>query len=140
MAHSRSRFWPAGLRVVVRVDGPQTGGDYSVIEIEAADACAVATHVHRDEDEQIVVLDGELEVSRRIGSTRYGPGETVVLVAGAPHGLTIGAGARFLWLFRPAGLESVLAKLAEGELDDDDTAALLAAAGVTVLPAPPTSG
>lgn len=131
---TRPRFWPHGLRAVLRVPGEATRGAYALLEVEAPPGCTVAAHVHRHEDEQIVVLDGAVDITCEGVRTRHAPGGSVVLPAGRPHHLATEHGARFLWLFRPAGVEEVLGKLAGGALDDDDVSALLAGAGITVLP------
>lgn len=47
---------------------------------------AVPTHVHEHDDEVLVILEGELTVAGPQGETRIGPGSSVELPRGIPHG------------------------------------------------------
>ena len=52
-----------GERQAVRVDRHLTGGAYSVIESLAEPGCAVPTHLHRNEDEHLLVNSGRYRIA-----------------------------------------------------------------------------
>ena len=53
-------WWNAaeGERQAVRVDSRATDGAYAVVESVADDGCGVPRHLHRNEDEHLLVLSG----------------------------------------------------------------------------------
>jgi hypothetical protein len=77
-AHSATAqgLWFAGVRVIVRVDAAQSDGRVGVCESEESRGVRLPLHVHTREDEQVVVLEGEI----------------LVRVAERTHALTPGGG------------------------------------------------
>lgn len=132
--------WHDGMRLRILVDADQSGGQLTLCKIDAPAGVSTSVHRHEREDEIVHVLDGALEVWTREGLRTLHAGETVRLPRGVPHRLTaLGpAGARALIAYVPGGVEAaLLAASTDGpgeRLDPDDLAALLAVAGITVLP------
>jgi len=114
--------------------GAATGGRYALLEVAAAHGVIHPAHVHRHEDEALIVLSGSLAVAIGREEHRLVAGHLVRLPRGVPHRVAVSSGsARFLILYVPAGLEDLLAAWAR---DDDDLAALLAVRGVEWVPDP----
>lgn len=132
--------WHDGMRLRVLVDADQSSGQLTLCKIDAPAGASTTVHRHEREDEIVHVVDGILEVWTREGLRELHAGETVRLLRGVPHRLTAHrpAGARALIAFVPGGVEAALlaasTDAADERLDPDDLAALLAVAGITVLP------
>ncbi len=129
-----------GQLVRVLADGAGTGGACTLLEVWAPVGSGLPCHVHDLEDETVHVLDGHVRVCLGPTVRDAGPGEVVHLPRGVPHRVVaVSAEARFLALHVPAGIERFLRATADqaaaGPLAvDDDVAALLAAAGLRLLP------
>jgi hypothetical protein len=132
-------FWHAGLVGRVLLDGHATGGRLGLLELLGSPGVHHRRHVHRAEDELLLVVDGRIAA----GGAVLGPGEHVLLPRGVPHDLRVLARARVLCGFLPAGLETVLRRACaplsspppppQDRPGEDDLAAWLATAGVTLL-------
>jgi quercetin dioxygenase-like cupin family protein len=122
------------IAVDVVVDGQATGGAYALLDVRAPAGSALPRHVQRAEDGVLHVLAGEVEVVLDGVRTVHGAGAHVVLPRGVPRHVTVLDDARLLCLGMPAGVERLASVLGEPPLADDDVAALLAAAGVALLP------
>ena len=99
-------MWYAGTRVVVRVAAADSDGRVSVWESEEPGGTALPLHVHTREDEQMVVLEGEVSV--RLGERRHvlHAGDTLALPREVPHAHTVESErARILTIDTPAGFE-----------------------------------
>lgn len=121
------------MRFDVVAGGEATGGRYAVLEVEAARGAGHPAHLHRHEDELLVLLDGALEVVVDGEPTTLAAGGAARMPRGVPHRFEVASDeARFLLLYLPAGLEEVTGAWSR---DDDDLAALLAAGGVEWIPA-----
>ena len=77
------------------------------------------SHVHANEDELFVVLEGEHEFT--VGDTVFdaGPGAVVFAPRGVPHShrRVVPRTGRFLTLVSPAGFEGFFRELSEAERD-----------------------
>jgi quercetin dioxygenase-like cupin family protein len=74
-----------GERCTFEETSRETGGVRSVALVETTPQGGVPMHRHGDHEETIEVLEGELEVTLGGVARRYGPGERVVIPAGAVH-------------------------------------------------------
>jgi quercetin dioxygenase-like cupin family protein len=125
----------------VLVDAADSGGAVSVCAIDVPPGAATPSHRHSREDELLHVLEGAVAVWVGPERRTLRPGDSVRLPCDVPHGFEhvapTGGCARVLLLALPAGLEATLQVAAAGlgeEPDPDDLAALLAGAGVSILP------
>jgi quercetin dioxygenase-like cupin family protein len=101
-----STLWFAGTRVVVRVTAADSDGRVGVWESEEPRGTALPLHVHTNEDEQMVVLDGEVSVRVGEQTHRLGTGDTVALPRGVPHAHRVESPvARILTIATPGGFE-----------------------------------
>ncbi len=103
-----------GNTVRVLYGGEQTGDAYALIEFEFAAGFAVPIgHAHEREDELVVVLAGELDVTVGERRERLRPGDALLKPRGTPHTManTATGPTRFLEISSPAGMERYFADL-----------------------------
>lgn len=74
-----------GETITVKIGGEQTDGRYAVIEEVSPVGGGPPLHVHRDEDELVYVLGGELEVQLGDQRFRAKAGSTAFLPRDLPH-------------------------------------------------------
>ena len=103
-------------------------GALTAVEFVAPKGFGPPVHVHRDEDELVLVLEGE--VAFRSGDTEMigGPGSTAYLPHGVPH--------TFQVLTETARMTSVTASVAGTPRFDRFVAAVGESVGEAALPAP----
>ncbi|WP_239004048.1 cupin domain-containing protein [Nocardia panacis] len=98
--------WALGCLVIWHQRAETTGGMLAMAEVVLPRGAELPQHVHAREDELCYVLDGELTVRRGLDRIQVGPGASVWLPRGIPHGLAVRtAQARLLVLITPAGVE-----------------------------------
>lgn len=105
--------WWAGALNLTKLTGATTGGGLDLVDHRVPAGYAPPLHVHADQDEVFVVLDGEF--SFRCGPQRLeaGAGAVVFLPRGVPHAFRVseaGTG-RALVLTSPAGFADVVSEL-----------------------------
>jgi quercetin dioxygenase-like cupin family protein len=114
--------WFAGTRVLVRVQAAQSDGRLGAWESEETLGVALPLHRHAREDEQVMVLDGD--VIFRIGDQVHhlAAGDTLALPRGVPHAHVVTSPqARVLTVAMPGGFERLFTDL--GTPAPPDTAA-----------------
>lgn len=88
----------------------ETGGTFSLFENSSEGPTRTPVHVHRDDDETIYMLEGEMQaiVAGKVRTMRAG--EAVFLPRGVPHQLLNDTGlpARYLLLCTPSVFENFL--------------------------------
>jgi hypothetical protein len=92
-----------------------TGGSFSVIE--ESEPLDTPRHVHENEDELFVILEGEHVFTIGGETFRAGPGAIVFAPRGVPHEhrrIVPGTG-RFLTVVCPPGFEGFFRELSEAE-------------------------
>ena len=124
-----------GITLTVTVAGQATHGEYALVEAVVSDGTEIHPHVAQLEDVVLHVLHGELELVVDRHARTLGTGATTILERGVPRRMTATRPTRVLALITPAGLEQLLAIVADPATDPDDRAALLAVGGVQTLPA-----
>lgn len=128
----------SGLQVLVVARGEHEDGSYVVLDVKAAAGTRLPAHTATREDLTIVVLRGELELQ----SGGAGQEARRTLRAGAwevvrrdrPRRITVVEDAWALCVAAPAGFETLVDAIADPAVQPDDLSALLAAAGVSLLP------
>ena len=140
-----------GDLVHVKVTAQQTNGAFSMFEIVVPPGGGPPLHRHAP-CEAFCVLDGTLVILGADGAeTPAGPGDTVVIAAGAPHSYrNPGPGdARFLVTLAPGGFEAFFADLGEpahgaaapapltGPPDVEHVLAVTGRHGIEILGGPP---
>ncbi len=78
---------PGAQLVTTKVAAEQTGGAYSLFELEVEPGCSELPHIQHRDDECLYVLDGEFEFLDDDGSTTkvVGPGSVVYVPKGNLH-------------------------------------------------------
>ncbi|WP_320779859.1 cupin domain-containing protein [Streptomyces sp. CRN 30] len=129
------RFLGAPLRMLV--EGGDTEGAFAAVEVVHERDFSSPLHVHRNDDEALYVLDGELSVV--CGKERWtaGPGAFVHLPRAVPHGLKVVSGsARLLAFCVPAGFEHFTQDVADLRLGEETArqlAGIAARYGIDIL-------
>lgn len=115
--------------VIIRLSGADTGGKFTLVELDEGPGGGVPMHVHGNEDETFHVLEGEFEFSLADRSFKAGPGTTVFLPRDIPHAYkSTGANRnRALMMAAPAGIENMFADLAALPPGPPDPAAIVVA-------------
>ena len=109
----REDLWMKGAdgeRQSIRVDSRVTAGAYSVIESVAERGCAVPTHLHRNEDEHLLVISGRYRIAigdRILDAT---PGTRATVPRNTPHSWRNVAPeeSRLLAIITPGGFEQIV--------------------------------
>lgn len=112
----------------------ETGGAMCIVYGEAGASSGPPAHVHANEDEIFIVLEGEVEFE--VGTRRFvcGPLGTAFVPRGQVHSFRTGpGGARCLTVLTPGGFESFFADAAKEQFripqDISQVAALAALYG-----------
>jgi quercetin dioxygenase-like cupin family protein len=103
-----ARWWGQGL-AVIKATGADTGGRLAIIEVTEPPGAEAPLHVHHNEDESFLILDGELTlevgdatIAARAGEYAFGPRDV-------PHRYRVGpSGCRMLFIVTPAGFEDLV--------------------------------
>jgi quercetin dioxygenase-like cupin family protein len=106
-----ARWW-AGQLATIKATAADTGGQFSLIEIEVAAGFATPLHIHHREDEAFWILDGHATVE--VGDQVFeAPAGTYLMgPRHVPHRWTAGPdGARMLYLFTPGGFEDLVLEM-----------------------------
>jgi quercetin dioxygenase-like cupin family protein len=98
--------WLGGSVLRIVLDGQQTGGQLTVLRTRVAAGGGAPRHVHTDEDEIFLLLDGAGVFWVDAARYEVGAGGVVVLPRGRPHAYQItSATADVLTCCTPAGIE-----------------------------------
>lgn len=100
------------------VRATETGGRWGLGEVRADPDESVVTHVHPDEPEAFVILDGPVELHGANGTTVLNTGDVVFIPPGTEHGLRTPHGGRWLAVWPPSldGLFEELEKTSDPAL------------------------
>ncbi|NDV86616.1 cupin domain-containing protein [Aurantimonas aggregata] len=137
-----SEWWEVtpGERFIIRTSAADTGGLYTMLEIVADPRNGVPLHVHANEEEHFVVLEGSVHLTSGDQTFELSAGDSVTVKRGTPHawGNLSDNIVRMLIVFSPGNLERTFRLI--GTLKGEDLAAVLASNesdGSTVVGPPP---
>jgi quercetin dioxygenase-like cupin family protein len=120
----------------VRVSGDDTAGTFALMDTEAGRGHGSPMHVHRNDSEVFLVLEGTLQVIVDGQEYEAGAGAAAVLPAGRPHGFVITSEtARYLTLHHGPAFERFTA--AAGGEDPSRLAEIADAYGIDIIGPPP---
>lgn len=140
--------WLVGDLIEVRLSSGDTGGAYSIVEQTTPPGGGPPPHSHRDEDEALYVLEGEVEFLLGEATVPAGAGTCVHAPGGVLHTWSnVGSSpSRVLAVVTPGGLErffleagSPAADASSPPPDPPDIGKVMAAAaryGVDIPPPP----
>ncbi len=104
-----------GLGVRFMIDGPVTGGRFSLVEHPLAPhTLGAPVHTHRNEDEYSYILEGRIGIQLGDDVLEATPGDLVFKPRGLPHAFwnATDQPARLLEIISPAGIENYFRELA----------------------------
>lgn len=103
-----------GERFSIRVPASVTNGSYSVTEILSSPGDSTPVHLHENEDEHILVVEGTARVLCGDKTLDATAGTMISLARGIPHawGNPTDAPIRLMITARPGGVEEVLRLIA----------------------------
>jgi quercetin dioxygenase-like cupin family protein len=105
-ANGLRSFRYLGIQVTVHADSSDTNGQFSVLEFHSVPGAEPPMHVHDNEDEIFIVLDGQMKVNCGGVEKVLSPGDSAVARRGTPHTFQILTPAlHSLAIFTPAGFE-----------------------------------
>ena len=118
-----------GERCCIRV----AAAAYSVVEIVSSPGDSTPMHIHRNEDEHFIVLEGTARIALGDKTFDAAAGAAVFLPRNVPHawGNASNSPLRFLGVCTPGGVEQALRAVARG--GDVDLVALSAKFGVQIV-------
>ena len=141
--------WFAGTRVLVRVRAEDSDGRLGAWESEESLGDALPMHIHTREDEQLIVLAGELRFHVGDRVHHLVAGDTLALPREVPHAhIVTSPQARLLTVATPGGFEGLFTDLgipalpgtAPPPVDIDVLADAVSRLGVRTVGRPPTLG
>jgi quercetin dioxygenase-like cupin family protein len=140
--------WLVDDLVTVKLASEDTGGAYSLMEVRTQPGGGPPPHAHRNHDEAIYVLEGDVELSVGESSLPAGAGSCVYAPRGTLHAWrNVGAApSRVLTVITPGGLEGFFLEAGEpatdasspppGPPDIEKVMAVAAKYGVEIPPPP----
>lgn len=98
----------------VVLSAQDTGGAVAAVRATSPPGGGLPPHVHRREDEVLLILEGEIEVWTQAGTVTARMGDVVFLPADVPHAHrnVSDRPARFVLIATPAGVEAFCAEFA----------------------------
>ena len=135
-AKERLTFGPVTMDVLASAES--TGGAMSAL-IEVPPLVDTPTHVHANEDELFVAIEGEHVIQLGDEEVRIGPGQSVFAPRGVPHAQrrVIEGQGSILFVCAPGGVEGFFRELdqaeREGRLGPEAYAAASERYGITWL-------
>lgn len=128
--HEREDGWSEvtrGERYVIRTTSEEANGAYAMLEVVASPRNGVPMHVHDNEEEHFIILEGKAFIANGDSRAEVSAGSSVTIGRGVPHAWcnpSQDAPLRMLVLFTPGGLEELFRRNAGAE-----PAAMIALAG-----------
>jgi len=122
-------------KVELVVDGTRSNGAYAVLDICLPCGLDIPRHVRRGHSGIAQVLDGAIELREDDVPPVVVRNGLITLSEGRPIALRVIEAARLVAVLVPAGASELIPAAADPDVLADDRAALLAAAGITTLPA-----
>src|SRR5690242_10430486 len=84
---SAPAYFFAGITMKLHLTGAQTGGQFCMVESVMPPGYMTPPHVHANEDEGFLILEGELDVIVDGKRNRVRAGESLFAPRGVPHQL-----------------------------------------------------
>jgi quercetin dioxygenase-like cupin family protein len=107
-----------GERYIIRTTSEEVNGAYSILEVVADPRNGVPMHIHDNEEEHFIILEGKAFVANGDSRREVAAGSSITIGKGVPHAWcnpSQDAPLRMLVLFTPGGLEELFRKNAGTE-------------------------
>jgi mannose-6-phosphate isomerase-like protein (cupin superfamily) len=126
-----AKVWP-DERFAVRIPPKDCNRRYTTLELVGASKAGPPLHIHHNEDEHFIILEGSVHFQRGDETFDANAGETVTIPRGVVHTWTIRSEhpARMLITFAPAGFEEAFRALVGAPISEAE--AILNRYGCTV--------
>ena len=102
-----------GTKITVKVSGDDSGGRYTLIEMEHPPNTGPALHTHSKAPEAYYVLDGQYSIRCDNEIYHAQPGDFVFIPKGIPHNYQSGSQGGKVLVISPAGLEGYFREVAD---------------------------
>ena len=122
-------------QVELLIDGSRSQGTYAVLDISLPPGLHIHRHVRRYHSAVAVLLEGVLELYEDDEAPVVVDSGVITLVQGRPIAVRVIEPTRLVAILRPGYGAELLQAAADPLALPDDRDALLAAAGITALPA-----
>ncbi len=117
-----------GHEVTIHADAADTNGQYSVLEFRAYPGGEPPMHIHENEDEMFILVEGEMKVTIAGVDRTLKSGESATVKRGTPHTFKVlTPSIRTVNIFTPAGFEEFFRALAGDRPPSFDQIAPIAA-------------
>jgi len=125
--------WMPGERFALRVPSAATQGRYTMLEVTAVPRCGPPLHIHRNEDEHFIILEGTVRFVRGDRVFDASAGTTVTVPKGVRHTWSVVSDGtvRMLLVFTPGGFDDCFLELVGSAKDQAE--GILARHGCTVV-------
>jgi mannose-6-phosphate isomerase-like protein (cupin superfamily) len=111
-----------GVRFKVLASTEQTAGAYACLENIAQKGTGSPLHIHHNEDEHFLILEGTAHLVLGEKTIDLPAGQTITLPRGIPHAWSNKSDVplRSLVMFNPGGFDQLCIEMATGALDMSD--------------------
>ena len=108
-----------GERIAVRIPSTETNGAYAIVESVAAPDCSVPLHLHRNEEEHFVVVDGlyRIQIEDKVFNAPAGTSVTVPKNARHSWRNISNEPSRLLVVLTPGGFEKCIQTIRDSPAD-----------------------
>jgi mannose-6-phosphate isomerase-like protein (cupin superfamily) len=105
-----------GERCRIRISAADTNGAYSAVEIVSDAHDGTPVHIHQNEDEHFIILEGTARIASGDKTFDAVAGTALTLSKGIPHAWCNPSGSplRMLVIASPGGIEAILPLIAKG--------------------------
>jgi mannose-6-phosphate isomerase-like protein (cupin superfamily) len=105
-----------GERFFVRTASDDTNGAYSMLELVAAPRSGTPMHIHDNEDEHLIILEGTARIANGDETVDLPAGATLTVRKGIPHAWcnVSEAPLRMLAIFTPGAINGLFREVADG--------------------------
>jgi len=113
-------MWVPGHHVLCKVNGEETGGAYSLLEVTMTGE-GPPQHIHKAEDEAFYVLEGEVNFRRGEETVQATAGAFVLIPRGTNHTVWNAGStpAKLLAIFSPPGVEHYFIETGDADKEPD---------------------
>jgi quercetin dioxygenase-like cupin family protein len=124
IGHQSNSEWSQttpGERFIIRTSVEETKGAYTILEVVADPRNGVPMHIHTNEDEHFIVLEGSLRIANGDTTLDAQAGTAITVSKGVPHAwcnVTDGS-VRMLVIFSPGHIEGLFREITTGKTGDD---------------------
>jgi len=127
-----------GDNQTIKISGKETGGQFTIIENYNDPGIGIPMHVHDNEDEVFLILEGEMEFETQGETTILKPGDMIFLPRRVPHAFRVVGTqkAKASVTIMPAGIEEmfeVLSQLPAGQPDLEQVADICRSFGISFV-------